>query len=183
MYEGKKVRLRAFRVEDAESLVQWMNDLTLSRQISGGGRMPMLLEEEREWILQYGRQCPDEANFAVETLEGRLIGSCGYRNVNWRDRTCTVGWQIADPEMRGQGLGTDLIQTLLRILFWDLDMHKVSLEVFSHNVPAVRLYDRLGFVREGVFREQIYAMGRRWDLYRYSLLKREWEENWKCADC
>jgi len=175
MYAGKLVRLRALRMEDAQTFTRWMNDETLSRKLSGGGKMPMMLEEEEDWIRQNARPRADEGNFAVETLEGQLIGSCGYRNVVWKDRTCIVGWSIGNAQLRNQGYGTDMIKTLLRYLFNDLDLFKVSLEVFSFNEPAVRLYERLGFVREGTFREHVYALGRRWDTYRYAMRKSEWE--------
>ena len=39
----------------------------------------------------------------------------------------------------------------------------------------VRLYERLGFIREGAYRENVFAMGRRWDELVYSMLSDEYE--------
>jgi RimJ/RimL family protein N-acetyltransferase len=37
------------------------------------------------------------------------------------------------------------------------------------------VYERLGFQREGVFREALYRDNVRYDMYLYGLLRREWE--------
>ena len=176
MYEGRLVRLRDLRAEDAGEAWRWLNDLETARQVHGGMPMPIALEDERAWIEAHaGRKFDDAYHFGVETLEGRFIGVCSYHEVNWHSRTCMVGWFIGDPADRDRGYGTDLIRTLLKICFETLGMHKVSLSVFGYNERAVRLYERLGFVREGAYREQVFAMGRRWDEYRYTMFARDFE--------
>lgn len=179
MYEGKFVRLRALAVDDAERNAKWLSDLETARLVRGGGAMPLSIAEEQRWIEQNsGAHKGDACHFAIDTLDGRHIGVCSYNSVNWRNRTCMVGWFIGDKDMRGRGYGSDMIKLLLSICFDELDMHKVSLAVFSYNEAAVRLYERLGFAREAVYREQVFARGRRWDEYGYSMLKREYIERY-----
>lgn len=167
MYEGKLVRLRELRLEEVPLFIGWLNELETVRQIANF-RLPLTIEQERNW-LKTATDADDACHFAVETLDGTLIGSCCCMELNWQSRTCKVGWVIGNPEARGKGYGTDLIQTLLRVCFQELNLHKVSLGVFEHNERAVRLYERLGFVREGVLREQRYTPGKRWDEYIYGM--------------
>lgn len=175
MYEGRLVRLRECRIEDAQQFVKWLNDYHLAGKLTGGGARPMTVEQEEAWLKAHGGQQEGENHFAIETLDGRLIGNCGYRDVDWQARRCMVGWFIGEEAMRGHGYGTDMICVLLRFCFEELGMHKVSLEVFEYNEAAVRLYERLGFVREGVFRDEAYRAGRYWNRFRYGLLREEWE--------
>jgi RimJ/RimL family protein N-acetyltransferase len=49
------------------------------------------------------------------------------------------------------------------------------LTVFSYNDWAIRLYEKLGFQREGVFREFLQRDGQVYDMLLYGLLRREWE--------
>ena len=172
MYEGRLVRLRAMRAEDAEKYVVWLNHPDIADRLAGGA-MPMTLEQEKEWIAANAGQRDGQCNFAVETLDGQLIGSCGYHGLDWKNRRCMVGWQIGDPSMRGRGYGTDLIETLLKVCFEVLGLRKVSLEVYEFN-EAARLYERLGFTREGTFRKERFVRGRWWDQYRYGMFKAEW---------
>ena len=171
MYEGKLVRLRAMRMEDAEKYVVWMNVRDTADKLSGGA-MPLTLEQEKEWVGKNAGRQDDACHFAVETLDGALIGSCSYHMLDWKNRKCMIGWQIGDAEMRGKGYGTDMIETLLKICFEVLGLRKVSLCAFEFN-EAIRLYERLGFRLEGTFRKEIFAKDRWWDERRYGLFKAE----------
>lgn len=175
MYAGKLVRLRELRPSDAPRFVEWLNNVDTARRLYGGGAVPYTLDEEEGFVRRFGGHRDDECHFAIETLEGVLLGVCSYSEINWVSRNCMLGWFIGDPEMRGRGYGTDVIKILLRICFNELDMHKVSLNVFEHNEDAIRLYEKLGFVREGARRSAVYSMGRRWDDARYSILRREYD--------
>lgn len=170
MYEGDLVRLRALCAEDAERYVNWLNDIGTMRLSSSGAPRPRSLEEVRE-------QCkrPDGNRFAVETLDGRLIGMCNAFEIEDRNRSCKVGWQIGDPTARGKGYGSDMIRVFLGYLFRERNMERVELGVFAFNASAARLYEKLGFVREGALRDQVLAAGRRWDMHMYGMLRREYE--------
>jgi RimJ/RimL family protein N-acetyltransferase len=172
MYEGKLVRLRAMRPEDAEKYVAWMNIPDTAEKLSGGA-MPMTLEQEKEWITKNSGRQDDVCHFAVETLDGALIGSCSYHQLDWKNRKSMIGWFIGDPEMRGKGYGADMIETLLKVCFTVLGLRKVTLEVYEFN-EAIRLYERLGFTLEGVFRKEKFVRGKWWDGRRYGLFRSEW---------
>ncbi len=54
-------------------------------------------------------------------------------------------------------------------------LRRVQLTVFSYNERAIALYEKLGFRREGAFREFLQRDGKQYDMYLYGLLRREWE--------
>ena len=67
----------------------------------------------------------------------------------------------------------------MRFAFDELNLHRVQLTVFSYNERAIALYEKLGFQREGVYREHLQRDGRRYDMYLYGLLRHEWEKGLK----
>jgi RimJ/RimL family protein N-acetyltransferase len=67
------------------------------------------------------------------------------------------------------------MRLLLHFAFGELNLRRVQLTVFSYNAAAIRLYEKLGFRREGAFREFVQRDGQLYDLYLYGLLRREWE--------
>lgn len=176
MYEGKKVRLRALRREDAPFFVRWMNSYETQRNL-GGQPHPLNLQDEERWIdSAFTRD--DEHPFAVETLDGQLLGSCNVHGIRWGNRCCQVGWAICDPSQRGKGYGRDMIETLLRYCFCELCMHKVELKVFDFNTGAQRLYESVGFLLEGCAREHEFIGGRWHDDCQYGMLDREYFERY-----
>jgi RimJ/RimL family protein N-acetyltransferase len=77
---------------------------------------------------------------------------------------------------QGKGYGAEAISWALDWAFRFGNLHRVGLDVFSFNHRAIRLYERLGFVKEGVTREVIW-FDRKWhDLVCYAMLESEWEQ-------
>ena len=170
MYQGLKVRLRAVEPSDAPAFTRWQNDRETVINISGAGRMPMSEAEERDYIMRNSYN-----TFAIETLDGRLIGNCSFFSVDHQSRTCRIGLLIGERGERGKGYGFDALKTLLEFLFIERNMYRVALEVFAYNEPAIALYEKMGFTREVTCRQHAYAMGRYWDEYCYGLLRPEFE--------
>lgn len=75
----------------------------------------------------------------------------------------------------GRGEGRAMLSAVLDLLFADPQTHRVSLDTVVDNAPALALFDRLGFVREGVFRECWQRPDGIWaDCACLSVLRREW---------
>jgi RimJ/RimL family protein N-acetyltransferase len=55
------------------------------------------------------------------------------------------------------------------------NLHKISLEVLSTNTRAISLYENLGFIKDGVKREEVYKNGKWIDSIIMSILKSEYE--------
>ena len=103
----------------------------------------------------------------MATLTGSGPAAYQHRNV-------TLGIMIASG-YRGQGYGTEAINWTLDWAFTYGAQHRVSLSCFGFNERALRLYDRLGFVREGLQRERC-RFGREWyDEIFFGMLESDWE--------
>jgi RimJ/RimL family protein N-acetyltransferase len=103
--------------------------------------------------------------FYIITVQGEPAGY--FRTSNWDNvnRRVNVGCDLR-ADYRGRGLARAAYPIFLRFLFEDCNMNKVSLDVLEHNDRARRLYHDLGFVTEGVRRQEI----RRDDGYLDSVL-------------
>lgn len=88
-------------------------------------------------------------------------------------RSCTLGIMVGSRH-QGRGYGTEAIGWALGWAFRVAGMHAVRLSCFSFNDRAARLYQRLGFVCEGVAREAYYFDGQWYNRILFSVLDREW---------
>ena len=61
-------------------------------------------------------------------------------------------------------------------VFQDPAVERLELNVYTFNAAAIRLYDALGFVREGVRRSLARVGGERWDAVHYSMLRSEYQD-------
>jgi RimJ/RimL family protein N-acetyltransferase len=77
---------------------------------------------------------------------------------------------LVGPDVIGHGYGTDATQLVSDLAFGPLGLHRLSLEVIEDNVAARRVYEKVGFVVEGV-RRQARRAGTGWvDLVDMAML-------------
>lgn len=74
-----------------------------------------------------------------------------------------------------RGVGSALVPAVIDWVFAKTGAHRIWLDTLRHNARAQHLYEKLGFTRDGVFREA-YQMpdGAYADRILYAVLKREW---------
>ena len=105
--------------------------------------------------------------------EGALVGGVRWELTNHRSRIGEIRTLMIDPAMRGRGLATAAILELVGRLFDEHGMHRLECEVYGFNTAAQRMFERAGFLREGV-RRRAYHRGGAWqDGVRFALLADE----------
>ena len=116
--------------------------------------------------------------FMIRTLEGNnLIGQLAFDGVQWPHADTFVSISIGEREYWDKGYGTDAMRVILRYAFIELNLHRVSLNVFEYNQRAVRSYEKAGFNHEGRVRQFLNRFGQRWDLIHMGILREEWEKS------
>lgn len=118
---------------------------------------------------------PGAFAFSLRWVEdGRMVGYAALDGILWSQGNARVTLAIGRREDRGQGYGREAMELLLGFAFGELNLRRLSLTVFSYNGAAKSLYESLGFVREGAFREFLRRDGETCDMELYGMLKREW---------
>lgn len=92
-------------------------------------------------------------------------------------RNSTLGISIVRI-YQGQGYGSESIRWALQWGFRFANLHRIDLAAFSWNPGAIRLYEKLGFVREGCKREHFWYDGKYWDAIELGMLESEWRERY-----
>ncbi|MFC2036564.1 GNAT family N-acetyltransferase [Chloroflexota bacterium] len=170
MFRGKRIKLCAIEREHLPNYVQWLNDPVVLEHF--GSHLPISQAQEEEW---YEKQLQDSSvcNFAIE-FRGQHVGGAGFCGIDGRNRSAEVGLFIGLPELWDQGLGRDVLQTLLHFGFEQLNLNRIYLRVFAENARAVHLYEKIGFQHEGRLREAEFRHGHYQDLLWMSILRDEW---------
>lgn len=172
MIRGERLYLRSIERDDLGRCHAWMNDEDLRATLAQ--RYPLSLAREADWVERVTRgQDPSELTFAICLIQGdRHIGNCDLTAIDKDNGTATLGILIGEADCRGQGFGEEAVRTLCRYGFEEMRLHKVRLDVHAGN-PAIRTYERVGFRREGLLREEIFRRGGRVDVIRMGLRRDE----------
>jgi UDP-4-amino-4,6-dideoxy-N-acetyl-beta-L-altrosamine N-acetyltransferase len=156
-YEGKKTRLRPVRKSDIEKSIVWRNTPDIRENVLGY-RFPVTETMEDQWYeAALADQTRSTAMFAIETLDNdTLIGFIHLNRIDWIARRSHFGITIGEKEFQGKGMGTDSMQILFKYAFDCLNLKKICLEVADFNKNAIKLYQKFGFVVEGILKEHLY---------------------------
>ncbi|WP_019177732.1 GNAT family N-acetyltransferase [Methanomassiliicoccus luminyensis] len=171
MIEGASVRLRAPEKADLPYFLKWINDPEVTAYLPVGALVSP--EEEEAW-LRGVMSSSSERTFSIETKDGRLIGNCALREIDWTHRRADVGIMIGEKGAWSRGYGTDALAVLLGLAFGEMGLNRASLTAAADNLRAIRAYEKCGFRREGVLRSYLYKNGQYIDCVQMSLLKDEW---------
>ncbi|HET9443590.1 MAG TPA: GNAT family N-acetyltransferase [Acidimicrobiales bacterium] len=123
------------------------------------GREVVNREERHAELMAALRRSEDTAVFVGEA-GGEVVAQLGVTLRPYG--VAELGMHVA-PAWRGRGVGTALLEAAIA---WarDAGAHKLALQVWPHNEPALGLYRKFGFVEEGRLRRHYRRRnGELWD--------------------
>jgi ribosomal-protein-alanine N-acetyltransferase len=127
------------------------------------------LEETISW---YHRLNPD---FWMIVLDNTVVGYFRLSNYSKENKSIYIGADIA-PEYTGKGIAKESYNKFIPHLFTIYSLNKICLEVLETNQRAINLYNKLGFVKEGVKRKEVLKNGIWVDSIIMSILKSEYKK-------
>jgi RimJ/RimL family protein N-acetyltransferase len=177
--QGKLVRLRGWEktATDVDALVRWSNDEEVI-DLLGPVDLPRTRAFQEHQIEEAQRVDDTRMrNFAIETLDGQLIGDCGIRYINWISRSAELFITIGEKGFWGKGYGADAVRLLERLAFERLNLNRLWLTTLATNERAIRCYEKCGFRRDGLNPEASYVKGKYIDVVAMGILRRDYERS------
>jgi diamine N-acetyltransferase len=142
---GEKCVIREFSRADVERWLEWPRH---TDPLFAVFNPPPLSPRQRDAYWGSRRQAADSRQYAVDDLEGGLVGRISLREIDWYARSAVLGVSFRADRL-GRGLGTDAMGAFLGFYFGPLGMEALFLDVAAHNERARRCYERCGFRRIG----------------------------------
>ncbi|MFC4619326.1 GNAT family N-acetyltransferase [Camelliibacillus cellulosilyticus] len=173
LFHGTLVRLRKMTLDDAKRYHEWRNDPELT-QFTYPTIDAYSLADTEKFVEQITQSANSKTYFIEENQHGKPIGITSLIEIDWANRHAEGVIDIGDKNYWGKGYGTEALGLLLELAFCELNLHRISLRVFSFNERAIKSYQKLGFVIEGVQKEVIFRNGEWHDVHFMGLLQRHY---------
>lgn len=157
--------IRPAHPNDAASIISLITTTVaepVNNLLTEPGEFSMTEEQERLFLAEQALR-PDWAAFVAvprdePTCVIGMVTADGMSRRRAIRHRASVGLSVAR-EWRGQGIGRALMQ---RVITWAREsgvITRLELEVLVRNEPAIHLYERLGFEREGIRRRGLLRHG------------------------
>ena len=180
IFKGELVRLSAVDHEElGKAYAVWNQDSELTRYMDARTVSLRSAKSISDFFEKENKeQSPVGHPFTIRALDdNRLLGDIGlYVTNDWGPRDAFVGIAIANRNDWGKSYGTDAMKIILRYAFTELNLRRVTLNVFEYNPRAIRSCEKTGFQHEGRLRGALLRDGKRWDMLYMGILCEEWKE-------
>jgi RimJ/RimL family protein N-acetyltransferase len=169
-YKGLRIRLLerqeledARRLHNDDSTLLWLTDI---RHVSE--------PEQEDWFKALSQDQSTRRYSIFEEQSGEFAGLFRVDHLDLQNRGAMVGLDIV-PEFRRRGYARKVFEYFFQYLFDEVGLNRLGLVTLDSNTPAVELYRKLGFQKEGRHREAVWRDGRHQDLLQFGLLRDEYK--------
>ena len=165
------IQIRELLLQDLEWARQLHNDPDVLCMLTD----PTVItkEQQMEW---YKNLCNTNSSKRLVALnEGSAIGLIRLDQIDKHNKSVCVGMDI-HRSFRGKGFAKLIYRQLIKSLFEDYEFNRLWLLVANYNTVARKLYTKLGFLQEGIYRQALLKDGKYYDYVLMSILRDEYNE-------
>ncbi|MEK4251698.1 GNAT family N-acetyltransferase [Paenibacillus sp. FSL W7-1287] len=107
------------------------------------------------------------------TYQGRIVGCIGLNGIAWGIRKTAIGYWLA-ADYQGKGMMTRSCRALVNYAFNELKLNRVEIRAAEFNKKSRAIPEKLGFVQEGIVRQEGWQYDHFIDLVIYGMLAEDW---------
>ncbi|WP_079478440.1 GNAT family N-acetyltransferase [Halobacillus salinus] len=172
--KGNKTILRPFKEEDLPAIEECLQDPEVLKLTGSADDFDK--ELVREWYITRNEQT-DRLDLAIVDAKHNVVVGEAVANL-YDQETESMNFRILiGPRGRDKGLGTEATQLMVDYLFTNTSLQQLTLSVFDFNPRAKRVYEKVGFVKYSVDKDDLEFEGEWIDSINMKLVKEDWLRN------
>lgn len=165
-----KVTIRKFERTDIPKKVEWINNPENNRFLHYD--IPISIEKTERW---FDSHMGEDTRFdAVIEADGIPVGTIGLLSID--KKNCKAEYYIAmgESSYKGKGIAKEASKLILEYGFKTLKLNRIYLYTEVENIVAQKLFEKLGFTKEGIIRQDLVSHGCFVDRILYGFLRGDW---------
>ena len=167
-----RVELRRLEDEDRDRILAWRNSPDVRAYMYTDHVIAP--EEHAAWFA--GLEDDESRRYWIITSDDAPVGLANLYDIDRRNQRCAWAYYLADPGVRGLGLGSYVEYWVLEFVFAGLKLAKLWCEVLASNEPVWKLHETFGFTVEARFRGHVIKYDDRVDVLGLGMLTSDWTE-------
>lgn len=170
MTQSLDARLRDLEAGDSGRLLAWRNLPEIRRWMYTDHEITAA--EHARWFA--GVFGDDSRRYWIIEVDGRPAGLTHLTGISPQHRRAAMGYYVAEPALRGRGVGAFAKFRAIEHAFGELGLDKLWAEALADNHASIALLESLGFRREALLRHHVIKAGAPVDVVGLGLLAGDW---------
>jgi UDP-4-amino-4,6-dideoxy-N-acetyl-beta-L-altrosamine N-acetyltransferase len=167
-----EVSLRPLEAPDSERLLRWRNSPEVAAYMYTDHQIRP--DEHARWFSAIAGDAR-RAYWIIE-MDGDPVGLANLYDIDRSNGRCAWAYYLAEPQVRGKGVGSFVEYAMIEKVFGELGLHKLWCEVLASNEAVWKLHEGFGFRQEARLRDHVVKNGAREDVLGLGLLASDWAE-------
>ncbi len=170
MWQDVKITVRKFERTDIPKKVVWINNPENNQFLHYD--IPISVAGTEKWFESHVN---DTNRYdAVMEADGVPVGTIGLLNVDRKNSKAEFYIALGEITYKGKGVAQEASRLILSYGFEKLGLNRIYLYTEIDNIAAQKLFEKIGFIKEGIIRQDIVSHGKYVDRVAYGYLKEEW---------
>jgi RimJ/RimL family protein N-acetyltransferase len=159
------IAIRRFEEKDIPYKVKWINDEGNNKYLHYD--LPLREDKTLTWFRGLKNR-PDRVDYTI-TYNGSPIGLIGLINIDQRNRRAEYYICLGEKKYKGKGIAQIASKILIDKAYRKFKLSRLYLYTETGNIRAQRLFEKIGFKKEGLIKNDLIYNGRKIDRYVYGL--------------
>lgn len=159
------IAIRAFEEKDIPYKVKWINDDDNNKYL----HYDLPLREDRTliWFRDIGNRM-DRLDLTI-TNDGEPAGLLGLLNIDQKNKKAEYYICLGGEKFRGRRIAETATKLLINKAYIEFGLNKIYLYTETGNICAQKFFEKIGFKKEGLLKNDLIHNGRKIDRYAYGM--------------
>ena len=161
----EKIKIRYLKLSDKAELAKLANNKKVWDNLRDYIPYPYK-ESDAEFFIDLTNKEDPKQTFGIE-FKDKLSGVIGL--VMQKDvyrKSAEIGYWIGEPYW-GNGIATKAVELVTKYGFDNLDLNRIFTGVFEYNIASMRVLEKNGYKKEGIFKNAILKNEKVCDEHRF----------------
>ena len=161
----EKIKIRPLKLSDKTELAKLANNKKIWDNLRDYIPFPYR-ESDADFFINLTKEENPKQTFGIE-YQGKLSGVIGL--VIQKDvykKSAEIGYWIGEP-FWGNGIATNAVKLITEYGFDKLDLNRIYTGVFEYNAASMKVLEKNGYKKEGIFKSAIIKNDKVYDEHRF----------------
>lgn len=170
------INLEPMVSDDLKQVIEWNKNSTpeFLLQWSGEFEHPLTIEQLKKFY-RFGEK--GTGRFSYKIVDARTCQAIGIITLQLHREKSSgtiVKFLLGEESMRGKGIGQKALTKMVQKGFIEFCLRRIKLYVYDFNNPAIRCYEKVGFMKERILMGVRKVGDSYWHMFEMSIFEDEW---------